>query len=63
MPAKDRLPEPWASFLAALDAAVGTPVEIHCLGGSMVEHAYRIERDTPTEAKRHPAVVPRIKPR
>jgi hypothetical protein len=49
MSAKDRPPEPWASFLAALDAAVGTPVEIHCLGGFMVEHAYRIQRDTPTE--------------
>jgi hypothetical protein len=31
------------------DAAVGTAVEIHCLGGFMVEHAYRIQRDTPTE--------------
>jgi Nucleotidyltransferase of unknown function (DUF6036) len=49
MSAKDRPPEPWASFLAALDAVVGTPVEIHCLGGFMVEHAYRIQRDTPTE--------------
>ena len=49
MSAKDRPPEPWASFLAALDAAVGTAVEIHCLGGFMVEHAYRIQRDTPTE--------------
>jgi hypothetical protein len=42
MSAKDRLPEAWASFLAALDAAVGAPVEIHCLGGFMAEHAYRI---------------------
>lgn len=49
MSAKDRPPEPWASFLAALDAVVGTPVEIHCLGGFMVEHTYRIQRDTPTE--------------
>ena len=49
MSAKDRPPEPWASFLATLDAAVGTAVEIHCLGGFMVEHAYRIQRDTPTE--------------
>lgn len=49
MSAKDMPPEPWASFLAALDAAVATPVEIHCLGGFTVEHAYRIQRDTPTE--------------
>ena len=49
MSAKDRPPEPWASFLAALDAVVGTPVEIRCLGGFMVEHTYRIQRDTPTE--------------
>jgi len=49
MSAKDRPPEPWASFLAALDAAVGRPVEIHCLGGFVIEHAYRIQRDTPTE--------------
>lgn len=53
MSAKDRPPEPWASFLAALDAAVGTAVEIHCLGGFMVEHAYRIQRDTPTEDLLH----------
>lgn len=49
MSAKETPPEPWASLLAALDAAVGTAVEIHCLGGFMVEHAYRIQRDTPTE--------------
>ena len=49
MSAKDRPPEPWASFLAALDAAVGTPVAIQCLGGFVLEHACRIQRDKPTE--------------
>ena len=49
MPAKDRPPEPWASFLAALDAAIGTQVAVQCLGGFVVEHAYGIQRDKPTE--------------
>jgi hypothetical protein len=49
MSAKATPPEPWASFLAALDAAVGTSVEIHCLGDVVAEHAYDIHRDRPTE--------------
>ena len=50
MSAKDRPPEPWESFLAALDTAVGTPVAIYCLGGFVVEHVYLHDPDLPNMA-------------
>lgn len=38
--------EPWRSFLAELDAALGTTVELHCLGGFVVTQQYGIGRET-----------------
>ena len=40
------LPEKWKRFLAALDGKLGTPVELHCLGGFVVTTVYGVARDT-----------------
>ena len=40
------LPEPWRSFLHELDALVGIPTELHCLGGFVIRHLYDFARVT-----------------
>lgn len=44
--ARPVLVEPWASFLAEVDALLGERVEIHCLGGFVVTVVYRVPRAT-----------------
>lgn len=38
--------EPWLSFLNDLDAALGEPTELHCMGGFAVVQAYGLARAT-----------------
>jgi Nucleotidyltransferase of unknown function (DUF6036) len=47
MPPKAGLPaEPWQSFFKDLDCEIGEPVSIHCLGGFVLVHQYRVARTT-----------------
>jgi hypothetical protein len=39
-------PEPWNSFLRALDGAVETDVRLDCIGGFVVTQLYGLERPT-----------------
>jgi hypothetical protein len=39
-------PEPWHSFLRALDVAVDTTVRLDCIGGFVVTQLYGLERPT-----------------
>lgn len=39
-------PKPWRGFLADLDDALETEVEMHCLGGFVVTVCYGLERPT-----------------
>lgn len=41
-----RPPEPWNSFFSVLDAAIGSPVEITCIGGFVVTLLYGLDRPT-----------------
>src|SRR5690242_4699375 len=45
MPAKT-IPEPWRSFLFAIDEAVAETVALHCLGGFVMTVAYDLVRAT-----------------
>jgi hypothetical protein len=45
MPA-DRIPEPWASFLKALDRQLTGNVDLHCIGGFVVTMQYGLSRTT-----------------
>ena len=45
MPSKS-IPEPWQSFLADIDAALNEKVELHCLGGFVVNVMYGLARPT-----------------
>jgi hypothetical protein len=45
MPHK-QIPEPWASFLAEVDAHLSENVELHCLGGFVVTMLYGLARST-----------------
>lgn len=45
MPAKT-IPEPWRSFLFAIDEAVGETVALHCLGGFAMTVVYDLIRPT-----------------
>ncbi len=46
-PARHAAPtEPWRSFLADIDAAMGDVVDMHCLGGFVVTQLYGIGRET-----------------
>jgi len=42
----DAPPEPWLSFLNALDVGIDEPVDLHCMGGFAVVQAYGLERAT-----------------
>lgn len=42
----DRPPQPWHEFFLGLDAALGQPVELHCLGGFVVSVLYGMPRPT-----------------
>lgn len=42
----DRIVEPWASFLADLDAVAENDVVLHCFGGFVVTLLYGLERPT-----------------
>ncbi len=42
----DKPPEPWLSFFQDIDLAIGEPVELHCLGGFVLIHAYGVARTT-----------------
>jgi hypothetical protein len=46
MPELEGPPEPWRSFFDELDRSLVEPVELHCLGGFAVIHAYGIGRTT-----------------
>jgi hypothetical protein len=46
MPSNDRPPEPWRSFFADVDAALGEPVSLHCCGGFVVTQLYGVARTT-----------------
>lgn len=39
-------PEPWHSFLTELDAQLGAPVELHCIGGFVLTVLYGLQRPT-----------------
>lgn len=41
-----RLPEPWRSFLAEVDAALRTPLQVHCLGGFVLGVLWELPRPT-----------------
>lgn len=45
MPLKT-VPEPWASFLAEIDAGAREEIELHCLGGFVVTVLYGLARPT-----------------
>jgi hypothetical protein len=40
------VPEPWASFLAEIDASTQSEIELHCLGGFVVTVLYGMARPT-----------------
>ncbi len=40
------IPEPWASFLAEIDASAQGEIELHCLGGFVVKVMYGLARPT-----------------
>jgi hypothetical protein len=40
------VPEPWASFLAQIDASAQSEIELHCLGGFVVTVLYGLARPT-----------------
>ena len=42
----DRPPPPWHAFFLDLNAALGQPVELHCLGGFVVSMLYGMPRPT-----------------
>jgi hypothetical protein len=42
----ENVPEPWASFLAEIDAGARGEVELHCLGGFVVTVLYGLARPT-----------------
>jgi hypothetical protein len=42
----DRPAKPWFSFLTDLDAAIETPVDLHCIGGFVVSQYYGFGRET-----------------
>ena len=44
--ATDRAPEPWRSFLADIDQARATRIELHCIGGFAVTLYYNLSRPT-----------------
>jgi hypothetical protein len=44
----DQLPKPWADFLRDLDNGLSAPVEMHCLGGFVIDVVYRLPRVTAT---------------
>jgi hypothetical protein len=44
--ASDRVPEPWRSFLADIDAASPSAIEMHCIGGFAVTLHYALSRPT-----------------
>jgi hypothetical protein len=44
--ASDRVPEPWRSFLADIDAASPSALEMHCIGGFAVTLHYALSRPT-----------------
>jgi hypothetical protein len=46
MPTPKDIPEPWRSFLRELDAAVGQPTRLECLGGFVVTQLYGFSRTT-----------------
>lgn len=43
---REALPEPWRSFLAAIDASAGAPLPLHCIGGFAVSLHYGLARPT-----------------
>ena len=45
-PRTDRLPEPWLSFLRALDRIASEPAVFHCIGGFVVTRCYGFGRET-----------------
>lgn len=42
----ERPPEPWASFLRAMDQALDADVHLHCLGGFVVTQQFGLSRET-----------------
>lgn len=46
MPQVEGLSEPWRSFFHDLDGSLSEPVELHCLGGFALVHAYGVARTT-----------------
>jgi hypothetical protein len=42
----DAPPEPWLSFLNALDVGIDEPVDLHCMGGFVVVQAFGLGRAT-----------------
>jgi hypothetical protein len=43
---RERLPEPWHSFLSDIDRALYKPVVLHCIGGFAVAMLYNLPRPT-----------------
>jgi Nucleotidyltransferase of unknown function (DUF6036) len=42
------LPSPWPEFLADVDQSLSEAVELHCLGGFVLEIVYGVSRTVPT---------------
>jgi len=42
----DRPPEPWHSFLAAIDETAETAITLHCIGGFALAMLYGLPRPT-----------------
>jgi len=45
-PPKLQLPSPWLEFLSAVDHALSSKVEVHCIGGFVLTLAYGARRTT-----------------
>jgi hypothetical protein len=45
-PKADLPPEPWRAFFKELDHQLSERVSIHCLGGFVLVHEYRVARTT-----------------
>jgi len=43
---RERLAEPWFSFLTELDSQIEEPADFHCIGGFVVSQHYGFARET-----------------
>src|SRR5215831_14971191 len=46
MPQSEGPPEPWSAFFKELDQLLDESLELHCIGGFTIIHAYGVARPT-----------------